>query len=44
MRDLHLRKEKACAAELVLLVAQDRTAAVQAPIPKRENDHIGQPE
>src|SRR5205809_714095 len=44
MRDLHLRKKEACTAEFVLLVAQGRSAAVQPPIPEREDDHICQPE
>src|SRR6266511_6099925 len=44
MRNLHLRKKKTCAAEFVLLVAQGWSAAVQPPIPEREDDHIRQPE
>ena len=44
MRDLHLWKNKARAAEFVLFVTQGRSAAVQPPIPEREDNHIRQPE
>src|SRR5206468_358832 len=40
MRDLHLRKKEARAAEFLLLPAQGRSAAVQSPIPKRKDDHV----
>src|SRR5438093_528152 len=40
MRDLHLRKEKTCAAEFLLVVAQGRPTAVQSPIPECEHHHI----
>ena len=44
MRDLHLRKEKACAAKLFFLLPQRRTAAVQPPIPESKDDHVREPE
>src|SRR5437763_8409964 len=44
VRDLHLWEKKTSAAEFFLFVPHRRTAAVQSPIPKREYDHVGQPE
>jgi hypothetical protein len=41
MRDLHLRKNKAAAAEFA---PYRWAAAVKTPIPKREHDHVCQPE
>src|SRR5205814_6517087 len=43
MRNLHLWKEKTLAAEFPLFVTQGWPAAVQAPIPQREHDHVRQP-
>src|SRR5262249_52386015 len=42
--DLHLRKYKTAAPELVTTFAVDRTTTIQAPIPKREHEYIGKPE
>ena len=43
MRNLHLRKEETLAAEFPLFLAQAWPAAVQAPVPQSEHDHIRQP-
>ena len=44
VRDLHLREKKTGAAELLLLVPHGWPAAIESPIPERENQHVGQPE
>ena len=41
--DLHLRKDKATAAELVPLTTSGRSAAIQPPVPKSEDKHVGKP-
>ena len=43
-RNLHLWEEKAATAEIFLLLAFGRSAAIDAPIPKGENYDIGEPE
>src|SRR6476659_4965232 len=43
MRNLHLWKEETLAAEFPLFLTQGWAAAVQAPVPEREHDHVRQP-
>src|SRR5437762_13417970 len=44
MWDLHLRKKKTGTAEFFLFVPDSWAAAIESPIPERENQHVGQPE
>ena len=41
--DLHLRKNETAATEFRMLVAHVRAAAVEPPIPKREDENIREP-
>ena len=41
VRDLHLREKKTGAAEFVFFVALGRAAAIEPPIPEREDDDVG---
>ena len=40
VRNLHLRKQETVAAKFVVLLAFGWSAAVDSPIPEREDDHI----
>src|SRR5947208_898549 len=42
--DLHLRENETAAAEFATLLAERRPSAVQPPVPKREDEHVGKPE
>ena len=42
--DLHLRENETAAAEFRMLVALVRPAAIEPPIPLREDQNIGEPE
>ena len=42
--DLHLREDEAAAAEFAHLLAKPWPAAVQPPVPEREDEHVGNPE
>src|SRR5256885_6427812 len=40
VRNLHLRKQKAGAAEFLLFMPKSGSAAIQPPVPKREHDDV----
>jgi hypothetical protein len=41
--DLHLGEDETAATECRMLLAHGRTAAVEAPIPERKDEHIREP-
>src|SRR5262249_12983441 len=43
VRNLHLWKKETLATEFPLFLAQGWPAAIQAPVPQSEHDHIRQP-
>ena len=40
LRNLHLRKKETVAAKFVVFLTFGWTAAVDSPIPEREDDHV----